>query len=138
MGSSSISVAYLIGTMENTYVAKFQRLLYRISRGSAFVTLQPIEPHLMKGYKYSSSLEGMSGQLKKAPEKSIVLVVFQLGRDKVLSEKVISACRSFEMQFYDYVNPSLPESRDKLNDLSSKIDDTVKVAAGSSDDRPSK
>lgn len=124
--------------MENSHVAKFQRLLYRLSRGSAFVTLQPIESRQMKGYQYSSSLEGLAGQLKQAPEKSIVLVVFQLGRDKVLSEKVIGACRSFEMQFYDYVNPSLPESRDRLNELSSKIDDTVKVAAGSSDGRLSR
>jgi hypothetical protein len=115
--SDNISIAYLLGTIENSDILRFQRLLYRISRGTAFTTVEQIDNHALKSVKH----------LHEPKARSVVLIVFRSGRDRAFGEKVMALCQTFNMRFYEYINPADSESRVRMNKLSEKVDDTLKV-----------
>ena len=115
--TNSIDIAYLLGTLENTEIARFQRLLFRMSRGTAFTTVQQMDLEVLKSIKH----------LKQNKSRSVVMIVFRNGRDRTFRDKLLTLCQSFNMRFYEYNNPAEAESRMKMNSLSEKADDTLKV-----------
>lgn len=116
-GGNAINIAYILGTVETKHVAKMQRMLYRLSRGTAFITTQELASQDMK----SVSL----GNQRLA--KSILLIVFPSGKDKVFGNKLMTVCRIFDMLFYDYMSRIDGESKARMHELSEKVKDIVKV-----------
>lgn len=98
-------------------MAKIQRMLYRISRGTAFITTQALETVDMRSVALANQKEA----------KSIVLVVFPSGKDRIFGNKIMTVCKIFEMMFYDYLSPNEGESRVRMNDLDEKVKDIIKV-----------
>jgi V-type H+-transporting ATPase subunit a len=114
---NSITIAYLLGTVETKYVEKIQRMLFRLSRGTAFITTQNLDLNLMRSSKLGKRIEA----------RSILLIVFPCGRDRVFGDKVLNVCRIFEMLFYDYLSPTQADSKIRMNQLDENVKDIIKV-----------
>lgn len=117
-GLNSISIAYILGTVETKNVEKMQRMLFRLSRGTAFISTQDLNLDLMRSTKLS----------KRSAARSILLIVFPCGKDRTFGDKIMNVCRIFEMFFYDYLSPTQAESKMRMNQLDENIKDIIRVA----------
>lgn len=96
---------------------KIQRMLFRISRGTAFITTQDLDRSLLR----SSKLQ------KTTDARSILLIVFPCGKDRVFGDRILNVCRVYEMAFYDYLSPTKAESKVRLNHLDGNVKDIIRV-----------
>ena len=113
-------MGYLLGTIENSSIGKFQKLLFRLSRGTAFTNFEQINTKVLKSDTNLTYFEG----------RSAVLIVFQSGNDRIFGNKILNACKAYEMKFYDYMNPQKEESKMKMKSVSDHIDEIRKVIRG--------
>lgn len=118
-GANAISVSYLLGTVENSSILKFQKLLFRMSRGTTFTSFDRIDTSFLRSSSNKTYFDG----------RSAVLIVFQFGSDKMYGNKLVAACKAYDMQFHEYLNPAQEASKMKMSRMTEHIDEIRKVPA---------
>jgi len=118
---SSVRFNYICGTLSSEKVLKFERTIYRITRGKAFVKSMPLDIE-----------EDPEKQQENAAQKSLFFIAVQMSGTNVVVNKVIGICESYECKMY-----SLPKNHEdfssKLETLHQEIESNLKVRAETRD-----
>ena len=84
-----VQLTYILGCLKNEDVAKFQRSLFRVTRGNVFATYSGIEQE--------DIVEG-GGKIK---HMTVVFIAFQASSKHVLERKIKKLSEAFGVELYD-------------------------------------
>jgi V-type H+-transporting ATPase subunit a len=85
---AGIKVNYIVGTINTIDTDRFRRMIFRVSKGNAWVNLKNIDQQdLGQNYRDPKTLTAM--------EKDVFLIVYPGGMMDVLKAKLTRFCDSF-------------------------------------------
>jgi V-type H+-transporting ATPase subunit a len=95
---SLIKLDYIIGVIKNLDLFKFQKSLFRLTRGNVFAN-------------YFTVKHNHFGSNMKNEEKTVVFLTFQVTDSEVLTQKIKSLCESLQMTIFP-----MPDSVEKIDE----------------------
>lgn len=101
--SRMIQIAFICGVIDTHLLTRFERAVFRITRGKAILNNQNFPTELMNDLKFKNPD-------KFANDKSAVFIVFPLsGQSNIIGSKLINICRAFEMNII-----SVPKTKEEI------------------------
>lgn len=110
------AVSTVAGMVATAHIPRFQRLLFRSTRGNAFCFFQPTAEKFV---------EGKTG---KEVEKGVFVIYYQGTARSLLHEKIVKACAAFDARPYEWPH-TLQEANARLRTLQSLLNDKERALA---------
>ncbi|PFH38534.1 putative vacuolar proton translocating ATPase subunit A [Besnoitia besnoiti] len=115
-GASGSSVSTVAGMVATSDIGRFQRMLFRTTRGNAFCFFQSAAEKLIDSHT------------GKEIEKGVFVIYYQGATHSLLHEKIVKVCAAFDAKPYEWPH-SAEEASARLEALQSLLDDKERALA---------
>ncbi|KFH17306.1 putative vacuolar proton translocating ATPase subunit A [Toxoplasma gondii MAS] len=115
-GSSGSSVSTVAGMIATSAIGRFQRMLFRTTRGNAFCFFQ------------STAEKLIDSNTGNEVEKGVFVIYYQGAAHSLLREKIVKVCAAFDAKPYEWPH-SAEEAATRLAGLQSLLDDKERALA---------
>lgn len=102
--SRAIQIAFICGVIDTHVIGKFERAVFRITRGKAILNDENFPTELMEDLKFKNPTKFQN-------DKSAVFIVFPLsGHNNIIGSKLVNICRAFDMNII-----SVPKTKKEIS-----------------------
>lgn len=115
-GTSGSSVSTVAGMVATSAIGRFQRMLFRTTRGNAFCFFQ------------STAEKLVDSQTGNEVEKGVFVIYYQGAVHSLLHEKIVKVCAAFDAKPYEWPH-SAEEAATRLAALESLLEDKERALA---------